>query len=153
MTATHLANHQIITTKAQFCASPVEVFAVWADTAHRFEWEPTPEGMQTHYLNFDFRVGGVETSEMRQESAVAAQFVTRYLDIVPDYRVIFSVTVLVEDVAVTCSQNTIELVPNGTGTTLHCHELVVWLHGHDLRPEHQRGWKLMFERMVDFVDR
>ena len=153
MTKITLACHHIVVAQAQFKSSPSQVYAIWTDSANRHRWEPTPEGMKTHYLNYDFRIGGVEQSEMRQGGAVVAKLITRFFDIVPDHRLVFSVMVLVDDVPVSCSQNTLELVPEGTGTKLTCHEMVVWLHGNDLSIEHQGGWDLMLNRMVTFVDR
>ena len=79
MTKITLARHHIVVAQAQFKSSPSQVYAIWTDTANRHRWEPTPEGMKTHYLNYDFRIGGVEQSEMRQGGAVVAKFIMRFL--------------------------------------------------------------------------
>jgi uncharacterized protein YndB with AHSA1/START domain len=152
MTELPTAIHDTIAASRVLKAAPARVFAAWTDTEARKKWEPTPEGMEMVYENSDFRIGGVERSEMRQGGAAVASFEIRFLDILEDQRIISTVMVRAGGAVMSCSLHTIEFQPEGSGTRLICHEQVAWFNGMNMRSEHEGGWALMLDRFTAVVD-
>ncbi|MBO0334772.1 SRPBCC domain-containing protein [Sneathiella sp. CAU 1612] len=152
MTELPTAVHETIAVSRVFKAAPTRVFAAWTDPESRKKWEPTPEGMEMIYENFDFRPGGLERSEMQQDGTTLVGFETRFLDIVADQRIVSTVAVNADGGVMSCSLHTIEFQPEGTGTRLICHEQVAWLNGMNMRSEHEGGWAVLLERLAAVVD-
>jgi uncharacterized protein YndB with AHSA1/START domain len=123
------------------------LFRAWSDPLARQRMEPTPHGMQMVYDRTDFRVGGYEQSRLLQNAKEVARFHQHFVQIIEDALIVFSVTVFVENQAVTCSQTAIEFFPQGIGTTLNCTEQVAWLHGQNMRSGHEDGWNTLFDRL------
>ncbi len=151
MTELPIAHHDTISVSRVLKAAPARVFAAWTDTESRKKWEPTPEGMEMVYENFDFRAGGVEHSEMRQDGAIVAAFEIRYLDVLEEQRIISTVMVSVGGAVMSCSLHTIEFRPEGSGTLLICHEQAAWFGGMNMRKEHEGGWALMLDCFTEVV--
>lgn len=151
MTEFPIAIHDTIAVSRVLKASPARVFAAWTDPESRKKWEPTPEGMEMIYENFDFRPGGQERSEMRQGDTTLAGFETRFLDIVTDQRIVSTVAVNAGGAVMSCSLHTIEFQPEGTGTRLICHEQVAWFNGMNMRSEHEGGWAVLLDRLAAVV--
>lgn len=147
MTDTPTPIHDTIEFERLLNAAPERVFAAWTDSEARKRWEPTPEGMTMEYDNHSFTVGGHERSRMKKDSDTLAEFDTRFLDILDNRRVVYSVSVSSGGAPMSCSQNTVVMQPEGTGTRLICHEQVAWLHGKSMRPEHEGGWATLLDRL------
>lgn len=152
MTELPTAVHDTIAVSRVFKASPARVFAAWSDPESRQKWEPTPVGMKMIYEKYDFRPGGQEQSELRQGDASLADFETRYLDIIKDQRIVSTVAVTADGRVMSCSLQTLEFQPEGTGTRLICHEQAAWLNGMNMRSEHEGGWALLLDRLTAVVD-
>ena len=144
--------HDTISVSRRLDASPERVFAAWTDPAARRKWEPTPIGFETIYQGHDFTIDGIENSEMRKDGQTLATFQTRFVDIVPNQRIISTVRVMSNGQVMSSSQHTIHLIADGKGTHLHCTEQVAWLMGKSLRAEHEGGWKTLLDRLQAVVE-
>lgn len=137
-----------IRTERHFPYARHRLFRVWSDPIARKRLEPTPPGMEIVYDRTDFRVGGYEQSRLLQDGKEVARFHQHFVQIVDDALIVFSVTVFVENQAVSCSQTAIEFSSEGVGATLTCTEQVAWLHGQNMRSGHEEGWKTLFDRLT-----
>jgi uncharacterized protein YndB with AHSA1/START domain len=100
------------------------VFAAWADPAAKARWFAGPAS--EHEL--DFRVGGLEVTTGRDDGRLL-RFESRYADIVPDQRIVYTSTLHADDTLTTVSVTTVELSAEGGGTPLLLAEQGTFLDG------------------------
>jgi uncharacterized protein YndB with AHSA1/START domain len=106
-------------THATFCLerlyapSPARVFAAWADPEAKARWFAGPGG--EHEL--DFRVGGREVNRGRHDGGPILTFESRYRDIVPDERIVYTSTLCAGEDLATVSLTTVEFHPASEGGT------------------------------------
>ncbi|GAB3805225.1 metalloregulator ArsR/SmtB family transcription factor [Micromonospora zhanjiangensis] len=119
---------------------PEAVFAAWADPGTKARWFA---GANAEHHELDFRPGGVEVTRGRSPEGRPLTFESRYHDIVPAERIVYSSALLVEQSAVTISVTTVQFRPSGGGTTLVLTEQDTYLDGHEqpeMRESGTRGW-------------
>jgi uncharacterized protein YndB with AHSA1/START domain len=104
--------HATFTLERVYPAAPARVFAAWADPAAKARWFAAPGG--EHEL--DFRVGDREVNRGRHGDGPLLTFESRYEDIVPDERIVYSSTLRAGETLSTVSLTTVELGPAGDGT-------------------------------------
>ncbi|MFI6865428.1 SRPBCC domain-containing protein [Nocardia sp. NPDC050406] len=104
----------------EIAAPPRRVFALFADPALRQQWFRIPsEPGKSHYA-LDFRVGGGETGGgvfAPMGEAERIEYRSRFLDIVPDTRLVYSYELFLNDQRRTIAQVTVELAPQGPDHT------------------------------------
>jgi len=116
--------HSTFSLERHYRVPPAEVFAAWADPAAKARWFVGPAG--EHKL--DFRVGGREVSSGRHDGQLF-QFESRYADIVPDQRIVYTSTMHADGTLMTVSLTTLELSAEGGGTRLLLAEQGTYLDG------------------------
>lgn len=98
------------------CEAPIEtVFAAFADTKARALGKPWDAAV-IHYEEANFRVGGRDVFRCGPKSAPEFRGETRYLDIVPNRRIVSSVTAEIDGRRLSAALNTVELEPADTST-------------------------------------
>ncbi|WP_370412869.1 SRPBCC domain-containing protein [Streptomyces fradiae] len=140
----HDTRHDTFTVEAHLAAPPDTVFGAFADTPARRRWFRLP-GRQVSYTH-DFTVNGGETASSLFTTTGAAPerlaYASRYLDIVPAARVVYTYTSHVDDIPRWASLVTVELHPHPDGTHLRWTEQAAFLTP-SARPEddlpHLRG--------------
>jgi uncharacterized protein YndB with AHSA1/START domain len=113
---------------------PARVFAAWADPAAKARWFAGPGS--EHEL--DFRVGGLEVASSRHDGQ-RLRFESRYADIVPDQRIVYTSTLHAGDALTTVSLTTVELSAEGGGTRLLLAEQGTFLDGLEQPAWRERG--------------
>jgi uncharacterized protein YndB with AHSA1/START domain len=136
---TRSVTHATFVIERTYDASPARVFAAFADPAAKARWFSGPEDWNTGKHNFDFRVGGRETTSGGPAGGPIHSFDARYQDIVPNERIIYSYDMHLDDVRISVSLTTIELMPKGAGTRLVFTEQGAFLDGYDGPKERERG--------------
>jgi len=134
--------HATFTIERTYDASPARVFRAFADAGAKEQWFGGPPEWGPGAHEMDFRVGGRETSRGGPKGGPIHVFDARYMDIVPDRRIVFAYDLYVDDVKLSVSLTTIQLQPAGTGTRLIFTEHGAFLDGHEdpsLREEGTRG--------------
>lgn len=121
--------HASFAVERTYPASPARVFAAWADPELKRTWFVGEEG--EHEL--DFRVGGVERNA-NQLDGKELTFVSRYEEIVPDTRIVFTSVLAVDGAAATVSVSSIELAAEGGGCRLTLTQSSAYLDGRE-KPE------------------
>lgn len=105
---------------------PVErVFSGWSDPAAKRRWFSLKPSEHT----MDFRVGGLEVNRSNGSNGKLLEFESRYLDIVPDHRIIYTSTLSADGELATVSITTIELTADNAETILLLSESDVFLDG------------------------
>ncbi|GAB3834828.1 hypothetical protein GCM10027610_031210 [Dactylosporangium cerinum] len=121
-------------------AAPDRVFAAWADPRAKARWFA---GANAEHHQLDFRPGGVEVTRGKNPEGKPLTFESRYHDIVPAERIVYSSALLVEQNPVTISVTTVQFQPADGGTTLLLTEQDTYLDGHE-QPEWREsgtnGW-------------
>jgi uncharacterized protein YndB with AHSA1/START domain len=128
----HSVTHATFSLERVYSASPTRVFAAWADPDAKARWFAGPNG--EHEL--DFRVGGREINRGRHDGGPMMTFESRYQDIVPDERIVYTSALSAGSNLATVSLTTVELSPADGGTRLLLTEQGTFLDGRE-----EPGWR------------
>ncbi|MFI1654892.1 SRPBCC domain-containing protein [Streptomyces sp. NPDC020472] len=136
--------HDTFTVERHLTAAPGTVFGAFTSSPVRRRWFALP-GRQVSY-DHTFAVNGGETASSVFTVAGSVPehltYVSRYLDIVPASRIVYTYTSRVDDVTRWTSLVTVELRPTDSGTHLRWTEQAAFL-APSARPEddlpHLRG--------------
>ena len=145
--------HSTIALERHYAASPARVFAAWSDPEALKRWGNPGEGWTASLDRFDFRVGGGETSRFGPADG-SEVFVneTRYLDIVPDARIISTGAMTSAGNTLFIGMLTVELKPESEGCHLVLTEQGAFLDGHDVPENHKAGWGAMLDNLAAEVE-
>ena len=135
--------HDTLTLARRYEASPARVFAVWADPEARLAWGAPSEDVTLVQEAADFSVGGEDIAVCVVGGEPAFRVHTRYLDIVPDRRIVLSEVIEAaegdgrrEGVSLVGA----EMMPDGGGTRLALTIQTTALDGSDLAQGVEEGW-------------
>ncbi|WP_068878212.1 MULTISPECIES: SRPBCC family protein [unclassified Phenylobacterium] len=138
--------HTSFTIVRDMAASPAEVFRAWADPEAKRRWTGChPEMTREHHL--DFRPGGLEINRMTGPDGAVFLVEARFIEILPDQRIIYAYDYRVGDQRTSASLVTVEFDPGGRGTKMAFTEQVAFLDGHDERDERIHGTNEGFDRL------
>jgi uncharacterized protein YndB with AHSA1/START domain len=146
--------HSTIVLERTYAASPKRVFAAWSNPEALKRWGNPGEGWAVSLDRFDFRVGGGETSSFGPADG-SEVFVneTRYLDIVPDARIVSAGSMTTAGNRIFAGMLTVELTPDSKGCRLVLTEQGAFLDGHDVPENHEAGWGAMLDNLGEEVER
>jgi len=137
-------------------ATPAQVFAAFATRKGKAKWFEGLEGWERQGASeFDFRVGGREYVAERQQGSGTNPvhvFEARYLDIVPEQRIVYAYTMDLGDKRISASLTTIALKPEGAGTQLTFTEQGAFLDGYDDVASREGGTRWLLEQMAASVE-
>src|SRR5216684_6920091 len=105
--------HTTLVFEREISAPVEEVFAAFADPVARTEWGAPSDTAVVIYDEADFREGGQDRFRCGAKSNPNIYGTTRYLEIVPNRRVVSSETIVVEGKRLCVSLTTLELTPDG----------------------------------------
>ncbi len=108
------------------------VFAAWADPGAKARWFAGPGS--EHQL--DFQVGGREVARGRHRDGTLLTFESRYHEVVPGQRIVYSSVLSSDERVATVSVTTVEFTAAGSGTRLILTEQGAFLDGLE-----QPGWR------------
>lgn len=139
--------HGTVHLERDYSASPARVFAAWSDPEALLRWARPGEGWEVTLTQFDFRVGGSSVTRFGPGDGQVYTDESRYLDIVPDSRIVSAATLLVGDRLGFAGLLTIALAPSARGCRLKLTEQGAYLDGLDMPEGHEAGWGEMLERL------
>jgi uncharacterized protein YndB with AHSA1/START domain len=119
--------HATFSLERRYQAPPDRVFAAWADPEAKARWFAGPG--TDHVL--DFRVGGQEVCRGRHDGGPPLTFDSRYQDIVPGERIVYTSALSADGVLATVSLTTVEFEPAEDGTRLVLTEQGTFLDGRE----------------------
>jgi uncharacterized protein YndB with AHSA1/START domain len=128
------------------------VFSAFADAAKKRRWFAEGHSHDVEQYETDFRVGGTEQARYRMKQGTPIQGVTltldgKYLDIVPNRRVITASTMTLGDKPISAALVTIELLPTDKGTDLICTHQAAFFEGSDGPERREGGWRKLFDQL------
>lgn len=140
-------NHATIVLERTFDASPVRVFAAWADPAVRAQWDVPGDDWEIAEYQQDFRVGGREASRFGLKGNPIYSSEGRYLDIVQDARIISAGAMHSGETRTSATLCTIELLAEGSGTRLILTDQSAFLDGREKPADRETGWGKILDRL------
>jgi uncharacterized protein YndB with AHSA1/START domain len=132
--------HATITLQHAYSAPLERVFSEFADAVARARWSaPSPD--ELIYDEADFRIGGKDVFRCGPKGDPKFRGETRYLDIVPNVRVVSSETVDVDGQRHAVALTTLDFEPTGDGTNLTVTIQMVSFVGPDMIHGYESGNK------------
>lgn len=110
--------HANFTVERFYPHTPAQVFRAHADKDAVRRWRVEGEGFHVDSHEFDFRVGGRESSTFRFGDGPPMTFEAEYHVIAPDRRIVSTYGMSLAGEPLSVSLMTIELRPEGSGTRL-----------------------------------
>ena len=145
--------HATLVFEREIAAAPKTVFAAYADSAVRAQWGTPSDTAVLIYDDADFREAGQDHFRCGPKTSPNIHGVTRYLDIVPDRRVISSETLVVDGRRLCASLTTLELTPDGSKTRLkHTTQLASFI-GEDMVKGFTTGTNASLDGLVRYFQR
>lgn len=109
---------ELISMERTYNASPARVFAAWSDAKARERWGRPNDEEFIVYDETDFRVGGEDVSRCGPKGDLRWLARVRYMEIIPDARIVMAEHVSEAGAAKASALIAIELEPVGKATTL-----------------------------------
>jgi uncharacterized protein YndB with AHSA1/START domain len=144
------AQHGTIRLERRYKAVPARVFAAWAEPKARAQWD-VPGRWVIAEQTFDFREGGRELKRFGPKGD--EHFVTdkRYLDIVPERRIVFGYSMTSRGTPISVSLTTVEIsaAPSSGGKSTHLllTEQIAFLDGNDNAANREEGLASMLDKI------
>ena len=134
------------------CEASVEtVFAAFADTKARARWGRPWDAAVMHYEEASFRVGGRDVFRCGPKTAPQFRGETRYLDIVPNRRIVSSVTAEINGTRLSTALNTVELAPADTSTYVSLTVQLAVLDGPGMIERSRAAYDTALDNLVGYM--
>ena len=141
--------HDTVVMQQGFDAGVARVFDAWGDTEALQRWcYPGDEQWLSTLKENDFRVGGRKVSSFGPPGDEPYVEDSRYLDIVPEQRIVLTETISQGDRRISTSQITVEFTDDGSGTSLTITDQIALLDGGDSGEARRSGWSEVLKRLV-----
>jgi uncharacterized protein YndB with AHSA1/START domain len=124
-------SHATFVIERRYPASVARVYRALSDPATKGKWFVPPEAWDKETHQMDFRIGGVETSIGGPVGGPVHKFIAVYQDIVPNERIVYSYHMTLDDLRISVSVATFEIIPDGDHTQLRLTEMGAYLDGFD----------------------
>ena len=145
-------NHGTFNVERQYPAHPAKVFGAWADAAAKAIWMDDPNFKSDgSKADLDFRVGGHEHFSGLAPDGTPYRYEALYYDIVPDNRIVYSYEMYTGDARMSVSLATVEIVPDGDGSTLTYTEQGAFLDDIDKIEEREEGTNLILDNLGKYL--
>ncbi len=140
--STRSTTHATFVLERTYPATPARVFAAWADLEAKRQWFGPGE---EHEL--DFTVGGSEHLVVHTSEGSRYSFDSRYQDIVPDERIVYSYEMHKDEDRISVSVATVEFTAAANETHLKMTEQGVFLDGLDDPAAREHGTGELLEAL------
>jgi len=140
------AQHGTIRLERRYKAAPARVFAAWAEPTARAKWD-VPGRWVIAEQSFDFREGGHELKRFGPKGDPHFVADTRYLDIVPQRRIVFGYSMTSRGMPISVSLTTVDISADGRNTHLLLAEQIVFLDGNDNAANREEGLASMLDKI------
>ncbi len=142
------AKHATFVVERHIDAPPARVFHAFADREAKARWFEGPAEWEKGRSEFDFRVGGRERVSGGPPGGQVHAFDCRYVDIVPNQRIVYAYDMHLDDARISVSLTTVELQPDGAGTKLTFTEQGVFLDGYDDAGSREQGTRWLLDKLA-----
>jgi uncharacterized protein YndB with AHSA1/START domain len=149
--------HDTFAIERTYPRSAAIVFGVFSEPDKKRRWYADSEAHKTLSYSLDFRVGGQEelAAEMLPGTPIAGarlRWSSRFVNIVPDERIVFSQVLDVNDNRISCALVTVALTPAPAGCHVAVTHQAVFFEGADGPEMRRMGWVALLDRAQQFVE-
>lgn len=125
-----------------------QVFRAWADPELKARWfAGSADALGTGY-GLDFRVGGCEVNRGGPPGGPVYLYESRFSDIVPNERIVYTYEMYADEVRLSVSVATIEFRGEQSTTRLVLTEQGVFLDDHDTVAQREEGTRSILESLA-----
>jgi len=133
--------HDIIVVTRQFKAAPARVFAAWEDTRALERWSSPGDDTWTGTVKeHAFRADGLKIVTFGPRGEPPYTERTRYIEIVPNERIICAETMLHEGQMISASLMSMLFTPAGRGTDFRVTDQITLIDNADSPEARRGGW-------------
>ncbi len=145
--------HDTITMERTYNASPARVFAAWESVDARLRWSiPFPEAGAA-YDRAEFKVGGLDIMRCGPRNDMRFLAQVRYLEILPDRRIVMAESIAEDGKIRAASLITIEFEPIGKATKQTVTMQVSAFEGSDMLDGYHTGWTAALDNLAAELER
>jgi len=136
----------------RLCEADAErVYRAWTDAALLERWYvPGDEKWSAKIVEHDFRVGGGKRITFGPPDETFVED-CHYVDIVPNRRICYAMTIARGDTRITVSMVTVELTPHGERCDLRVTDQLAILDGGDTAKDRERGWGETLDKLSPVI--
>ncbi len=129
-------------------ASPSQAFMAWSNPSVKRRWFVGPRGQWKERIReFDFRAGGRERLVGVFLDGKTSTYDARFIDIVPEQRIIYTYEIYSDKQRVSVSLATLEFEAQGSGTQLRYREKALLLDSSDDAGKREKRTNVLFDQM------
>ena len=143
--------HSTFVIERRFPANVERVFRAWSNADKKKKWFACHEDWRTTHFELDFRVDGIETNTVERPDGVRHVFHARFLDIVPNERIVYAYAMHVGEHRISASLVTVAFESERDATRMTFTEQVVFLDGHGDLDERREGTEVGLRNLDDVV--
>lgn len=133
------AQHSTFVIERRFPATIERVFRAWSVPEKKQKWFACHDDWKTVHFELDFRIDGIETNTVERPDGVKHVFHARFLDIVPEERIVYAYAMHVGGERISASLVTVEFARESGATAMTFTEQVVFLDGRADVEERREG--------------
>lgn len=143
--------HDTVVVRRTYNASVDRVYRAWADRAELERWYvPGDDTWTAKMLNHDFRVGGGKRFTFGPPNETFVED-CHYVDIVPERRICYAMTISRGDTRITVSMVTVEFASQGRRCDVRVTDQLAILDGGDTTKDRERGWGETLDKLSAVV--
>jgi uncharacterized protein YndB with AHSA1/START domain len=139
--------HAIFTLERSYRHPSERVFDAFATIEGKRAWFDGGGDWTPLERAFDFREGGEERAVGRWPNGTVSDFHARYLDIIPNERIVYLYEMRINGTKISASLASIEIKATATGADLKLTEQGAFLDGYDDAGSRERGTIALLEAM------
>ena len=145
--------HDTIVVRRLYKTSAERVYRAWTDAALLERWYvPGDEKWAAKIVEHDFRVGGGKRITFGPPGETFVED-CRYVDVVPNRRICYAMTIARGETRITVSMVTVELTPQGSRTSVRVTDQLAILDGGDTAKDRERGWGETLDKLPPVLDK
>src|SRR5262249_55746227 len=144
--------HDTVVVRRRYAATPARVYRAWTDPAELERWYvPGDERWSAEIVEHDFRVGGGKRIRFGSAEECFTED-SHYVDIVPDRRICYAMTIARGDTRLTVWMVTVELIPQtAEACEVRVTDQLAILDGGDTARDRERGWGETLDKLSSVV--
>jgi len=151
VTSTTVA-HDTFVIERTYKARVDRVFRAWADPVRKARWFTGSADRLGSGYELDFRVGGYERNRGGPPGGPVYTYESRFHDIVPEGRIVYTYEMYADDARISVSVATIEFGGGEETTRLVLTEQGVFLDGNDTVASREAGTRSLLESLATSLD-
>lgn len=143
--------HDTVVVRRLYPASAERVFRAWADAELLERWYvPGDEKWSAKIVEHDFRVGGAKRIRFGPPDETFFED-CHYVDIVPNRRICYAMSISRGEHRITVSLVTVELDPQGGSCAVRVTDQLAILDGGDTSGDRERGWGETLDKLPGVI--